>query len=135
MPGSLDEARPRLDRARTSAKAQRPADEHLRVPDEPFLQLIASLTKPSSESLGLLLGALDEHWSLAELATLVYAVPEGQVGWPPDAAPTTELTTLQRASLGLLYKLLAGPRHGTSAAHVAARRWTNWVEHFWARAL
>ncbi|MHB1526462.1 MAG: lysine--tRNA ligase [Candidatus Dormibacteria bacterium] len=106
--GGLDEVRPRLDRAQTWVKTQMPADQRTRVRDEPDLQLITSLTKAESESLRLLLDGLDEHWSLEGLTTLVYAVPKVQSGLPPDAPPTNELKTLQRAFFALLYRLLVG---------------------------
>ncbi|MHB8311791.1 MAG: lysine--tRNA ligase [Candidatus Dormibacteria bacterium] len=106
--GGLDEVRPRLDRAQTWVTTQMAANQRTRVRDEPDVQLIASLTKAESESLRLLLDGLDEHWSLEGLTTLVYAVPKVQAGLPPDAGPTTELKTLQRAFFALLYKLLVG---------------------------
>lgn len=106
--GGLDEVRPRLDRAQTWVKTQMPADQRTRVRDEPDLRLIASLTSEESESLHLLLDGLDDHWSLAGLTALVYAVPKVQAGLPPDAPPTAEMKTLQRAFFVLLYQLLVG---------------------------
>ena len=106
--GALHEVRPRLDRAQTWVETQMPADQRTRVRDEPDLQLIASLTKAESESLRLLLDGLDDHWSLDGLTALVYAVPKVQAGLPPDAPPTAELKTLQRAFFALVYRLLVG---------------------------
>ncbi|WP_405152141.1 lysine--tRNA ligase [Sphaerisporangium sp. NBC_01403] len=105
---SLDETRPRLDRAERWITTQVPAEQRTRVRDEPDSGLLASLGDTERESLGLLLDGLDEHWSLDGLTTLVYGVPKVQAGLAPDAKPTPELKVAQREFFALLYKLLVG---------------------------
>ncbi|MFC6083877.1 lysine--tRNA ligase [Sphaerisporangium aureirubrum] len=105
---SLDEARPRLDRAARWITTQVPAEQRTRVRDEPDTQLLASLGERDRESLRLLLDRLDEHWSLDGLTTLVYGVPKIQAGLTPDAKPTPELKVAQREFFALLYTLLVG---------------------------
>ncbi|GAA1504195.1 lysine--tRNA ligase [Sphaerisporangium rubeum] len=105
---SLDEARPRLDRAAHWITTQVPAEQRTRVRDEPHAELLASLGERDRESLRLLLDGLDDHWSLEGLTTLVYGVPKVQAGLSPDAKPTPELKVAQREFFALLYTLLVG---------------------------
>ncbi|MEO3809962.1 lysine--tRNA ligase [Sphaerisporangium sp. B11E5] len=105
---SLDEARPRLDRAARWITTQVPAEQRTRVRDEPDTELLASLGERDRESLRLLRDGLDEHWSLEGLTTLVYGVPKIQAGLSPDAKPTPELKVAQREFFALLYTLLVG---------------------------
>ncbi|GAA2416831.1 lysine--tRNA ligase [Streptomyces glaucosporus] len=123
---SLDETRPRLDRAQRWINTQVPAEQRTRVREEPDTELLASLDDAGRESLRLLLDGLDEHWSLDGLTTLVYGVPKVQAGLTPDAKPTPELKTAQRAFFALLYRLLVGrdtgPRLPTLLLAVGADR-------------
>ncbi|MEV6983267.1 lysine--tRNA ligase [Sphaerisporangium sp. NPDC051017] len=105
---SLDETRPRLDRAERWVTTQVPAEQRTRVREEPDIALLASLGDRERESLRLLLDGLDEHWSLDGLTTLVYGVPKVQAGLTPDAKPTPELKVAQREFFALLYTLLVG---------------------------
>lgn len=105
---SLDEARPRLDRAARWITTQVPAEQRTRVRDEPDAELLASLGDRDRESLRLLLDGLHDHWSLEGLTTLVYGVPKVQAGLSPDAKPTPELKVAQREFFALLYTLLVG---------------------------
>ncbi|MEU9885298.1 lysine--tRNA ligase [Sphaerisporangium sp. NPDC051011] len=105
---SLDETRPRLDRAERWVTTQVPAEQRTRVREEPDVALLASLGDRERESLRLLLDGLDEHWSLDGLTTLVYGVPKVQAGLTPDAKPTPELKVAQREFFALLYTLLVG---------------------------
>ncbi|MFG1875003.1 lysine--tRNA ligase [Sphaerisporangium sp. NPDC049003] len=123
---SLDETRPRLDRAERWITTQVRAEQRTRVRDEPDAPLLASLGDTERESLRLLLDGLDEHWSLDGLTTLVYGVPKVQAGLAPDTKPTPELKVAQREFFALLYRLLVGrdtgPRLPTLLLAVGADR-------------
>jgi lysyl-tRNA synthetase class 1 len=123
---SLDEVRPRLDRAATWVATQVPAEQRTRVRDEPDKELLATLDDTQRESLRLLLAGLDDNWSLDGLTTLVYGVPKTQAGLPMDTKPTPELKAAQRAFFALLYHLLVGrdtgPRLPTLLLAVGADR-------------
>ncbi|GAA3483866.1 lysine--tRNA ligase [Streptomyces yanii] len=124
--GSLDEARPRLDRAENWITNQVPADARTIVRDEPDKELLGSLDDQGRRSLRLLLDGLDTHWSLDGLTTLVYGVPKVLAGLEPDAKPTPELKAAQRSFFVLLYQLLVGrdtgPRLPTLLLAVGADR-------------
>ena len=111
---SLDEVRPRLDRAQNWAATQLPADQRTVLAGEPDASALESLTASERAALDLLLAGLEEQWSLDGLSRLVYAVPKLQAGLAADAPPTPELKAAQRAFFGLVYRLLigrdAGPR-------------------------
>jgi lysyl-tRNA synthetase class 1 len=123
---SLDEVRPRLDRAQRWVRTQVPPEQRTRVRDEPDVDLLASLHPHERDSLHLLLSGLDAHWSLEGLTTLVYGVPKAQAGLPPDVKPTPELKVAQRRFFALLYRLLVGretgPRLPTLLLAVGAER-------------
>jgi lysyl-tRNA synthetase, class I len=105
---SLDEVRPRLDRAQNWAATQLPADQRTVLADEPDAGVLESLTAGQREALDLLLAGLDTQWSLEGLSHLVYAVPKLQAGLAADAPPTPELKVAQRAFFALVYQLLIG---------------------------
>lgn len=111
---SLDEARPRLDRAEQWISSQVPAEARTVVRTEPDKELLGSLDEEARASLRLLAEGLDSHWSLDGLTTLVYGVPKMLAGLEPDAKPTPELKVAQRSFFALLYRLLVsrdtGPR-------------------------
>ncbi|MEU3219051.1 lysine--tRNA ligase [Streptomyces sp. NPDC006971] len=123
---SLDEVRPRLDRAENWITTQVPAEARTIVRDEPDKELLGSLDDQGRESLRLLLEGLDSHWSLDGLTTLVYGVPKMLAGLEPDAKPTPELKVAQRSFFALLYRLLVsrdtGPRLPTLLLAVGADR-------------
>ncbi|MEE4490080.1 lysine--tRNA ligase [Streptomyces sp. BE230] len=123
---SLDEARPRLDRAENWITTQVPAEARTIVRDEPDKELLGSLDEQGRESLRLLLEGLDSHWSLDGLTTLVYGVPKVMEGLEADAKPTPELKAAQRSFFALLYRLLVsrdtGPRLPTLLLAVGADR-------------
>jgi lysyl-tRNA synthetase, class I len=123
---SLDELRPRLDRAVTWITTQLPADERTEVRAEPDLDAIASLDDAQRSSIRMLLDGLDENWTLEGLTTLVYGVPKRMIGLPDDAKPTPELRTAQRSYFALLYGLLTGrdtgPRLPTLLLAIGADR-------------
>ena len=105
---SLDEVRPRLDRAQNWAATQLPADQRTVLADVPDASALESLTASERAALDLLLAGLDPHWSLDGLSQLVYAVPKLQAGLPAGASPTPELKAAQRAFFALVYRLLIG---------------------------
>lgn len=108
---SLDEARPRFDRAEAWINTQVPADQRTVVREEPDAELLKSLDEASAGSLRLLLDGLEENWSLDGLTHLVYGVPKVQAGFSADATPKElppEIKTAQRTFFALLYHLLVG---------------------------
>ncbi|WP_433546286.1 lysine--tRNA ligase [Streptomyces sp. CA-294286] len=123
---SLDEVRPRLDRAESWITAYVPADQRTLVRSEPDTQTLGALGDADRESLRLLVEGLDSHWSLEGLTTLVYGVPKIQAGLAADAKPTPELKVAQRTFFALLYQLLVGrdtgPRLPTLLLAVGAER-------------
>ncbi|WEH40357.1 lysine--tRNA ligase [Streptomyces sp. NBC_01218] len=123
---SLDEVRPRLDRAENWITTQVPAEARTVVRTEPDAEILGSLDEQGRESLRLLVEGLDSHWSLDGLTTLVYGVPKVLAGLAPDAKPTPELKVAQRSFFALLYRLLVsrdtGPRLPTLLLAVGADR-------------
>jgi lysyl-tRNA synthetase, class I len=110
--GSLDEVRPRLDRAQCWVATQLPADQRTRLRAEPDPDALDALTDSERGALKLLLDGLDERWSLEGLSQLVYAVPKLQAGLAADAKPTPELKVAQRQFFALVYRLLIGSETG-----------------------
>ncbi|MBW5481923.1 lysine--tRNA ligase [Streptomyces bambusae] len=123
---SLDEVRPRLDRAENWITTQVPADQRTLVRETPDTELLSSLDEDGRRSLELLLEGLESHWSLDGLTTLVYGVPKVMAGLDPEAKPTPELKVAQREFFALLYRLLVtretGPRLPTLLLAVGADR-------------
>ncbi|WP_435246261.1 lysine--tRNA ligase [Streptomyces sp. NRRL F-5630] len=123
---SLDEVRPRLDRAEAWISTYVAADQRTVVRTEPDAELLGSLGETDRESLRLLAEGLSTHWSLDGLTTLVYGVPKIMAGLDPEAKPTPELKTAQRTFFALLYRLLVGrdtgPRLPTLLLAVGAER-------------
>ncbi|MET8787687.1 MULTISPECIES: lysine--tRNA ligase [unclassified Streptomyces] len=114
---SVDEVRPRYDRAEAWINTQVPADQRTIVRAEPDVELLKSLDEQGQQSLRLLREGLAEHWSLDGLTHLVYGVPKVQAGFSADATPKElppEIKTAQRSFFALLYHLLVsrdtGPR-------------------------
>ncbi|HEX3812111.1 MAG TPA: lysine--tRNA ligase [Mycobacteriales bacterium] len=105
---SLDQARPRLDRAEHWIETQVPAEQRTQLRAGPDTAVIAGLPDTEREALRLLVDGLDGHWSLDGLTGLVYGVPKRQLGLPPDTRPTPELKIAQRRFFVLLYQLLIG---------------------------
>ncbi|MFG2516583.1 lysine--tRNA ligase [Streptomyces sp. NPDC048584] len=109
--GSLDEARPRYDKAEAWINTQVPADQRTIVRAEPDAELLKSLDERGQQSLRLLLDGLAGNWSLDGLTHLVYGVPKVQAGFSADATPKelpAEIKTAQRSFFALLYQLLVG---------------------------
>ncbi|GAA3876763.1 lysine--tRNA ligase [Streptomyces sedi] len=123
---SLDEVRPRLDKATRWVETQVPAEQRTRVRAEPDTALLDSLDEEQRASLELLLEGLDDQWSLDGLTALLYGVPKLRAGLAVDAKPTPELKAAQRGFFALLYRLLiggeTGPRLPTLLLAVGAKR-------------
>jgi lysyl-tRNA synthetase class 1 len=123
---SLDELRPRLDRAREWATAYMSSEARTVVRSEPAAARLRAADADEAEALGLLLDRLDESWSLEGLTALVYAVTKIQRGLPLDAKPDQELKAAQRRFFALLYDLLVGrdtgPRLPTLLLSIGAER-------------
>ncbi|GAT82276.1 lysyl-tRNA synthetase [Streptomyces sp. F-3] len=126
---SLDEVRPRYDKAEAWINTHVPADQRTIVREEPDTELLKSLDEPARESIRLLLDGLAEHWSLDGLTHLVYGVPKIQAGFSADATPKElppEIKTAQREFFALLYRLLVsrdtGPRLPTLLLAVGQER-------------
>ncbi|GGL00192.1 lysine--tRNA ligase [Streptomyces flaveus] len=126
---SLDEVRPRYDKAEAWINTQVPAEQRTVVRHEPDVELLKSLDDQARESLRLLMDGLDSNWSLDGLTHLVYGVPKVQAGFPPDATPKElppEIKSAQRSFFALLYHLLVGrdtgPRLPTLLLAVGADR-------------
>ncbi|MER6783067.1 lysine--tRNA ligase [Streptomyces sp. NPDC000658] len=108
---TLDDARPRYDKAEAWINNHVPADQRTIVREEPDAELLKSLDEASQQSLRLLLDGLAQHWSLDGLTHLVYGVPKVQAGFSADATPKElppEIKTAQRTFFALLYHLLVG---------------------------
>lgn len=108
---SLDEVRPRLDKAETWINTQVPAEERTVVREEPDVEHITSLDDQGRESLRLLLDGLERNWSLDGLTHLVYGVPKVQAGFSADATAKelpAEIKVAQRTFFARLYHLLVG---------------------------
>ncbi|MEU6662411.1 lysine--tRNA ligase [Streptomyces sp. NPDC046821] len=108
---TLDEVRPRLDRAEAWISKYVPAESRTLVRAEPDTEALGGLDDAARESLRLLLEGLDSHWSLDGLTHLVYGVPKVQAGFSADATPKElppEIKTAQRTFFALLYHLLVG---------------------------
>ncbi|MEJ2868614.1 lysine--tRNA ligase [Actinomycetospora sp. OC33-EN08] len=111
-PVTLDDLRPRLDRAEAWVEHYMPEEAHTRLLAAPDTALLASLDDTDRASLRLLLDGLEQDWSLDGLTSLVYGVPKLQAGLPLDTTPTDELKAAQRRFFVLLYRLLVGSDTG-----------------------
>lgn len=115
----LDEAdvprtEPRLSLAKRWMEAYAPPGERIAVRVEPDRERLAALGDSEARWLELLLGRLDDDWSLEGARTLAYGVPKLALGLPLDTDPTAELKVAQREFFKLLYQLIlsadTGPR-------------------------
>ncbi|MDI5966682.1 lysine--tRNA ligase [Streptantibioticus silvisoli] len=123
---SLDETRPRLDKAEAWVTTHVEEDQRTRVRTAPDTEALDALDATDRAALKLLADGLAGNWSLDGLTSLVYAVPKIQAGLEPDAKPTPELKVAQRSFFALLYQLLVGrdtgPRLPTLLLAVGAQR-------------
>ena len=124
---SLDDARPRLDRAATWVRTQAAPEDRTTVRTEPDADLLDSLGTEEQQSLALLAEKLDEDWTLAGLTTLVYGVPKLLAGLDiAEKKLPDEVKAAQRDLFVLLYRLLVGsdtgPRLPTLLLCIGAER-------------
>ena len=131
---STDDLRPRLDCAERWMLGYVPKEDRTIVRSAPDAALLDALDAAQHESLRLLVDGLDEHWSLAGLNHLAYAVPKIQRGIDPAAkVKDPELSAAQRAYFVLLYRLLVGtdtgPRLPTLLLAVGADRVRHLLGH------
>lgn len=104
----LADIEPRLTLARQWVATHVPAESRTHIRSELDRELLKSLTDDQRASLDLLLERLPERWNLADLTSVLYAVPKLRAGLAADAAPTPELKVAQREFFILLYQLLVG---------------------------
>ncbi|KNX38304.1 lysine--tRNA ligase [Luteipulveratus halotolerans] len=138
---SLDELRPRLDRATAWVEQQMAPEDRTVVRTSPDTEALAALTDDQRESLRILLDgkgselpALDADWSIDGLTHQVYGVPKVQAGKSADFKPDRKADPETAAALGaaqreffkLLYNLLiskdTGPRLPTLLLAIGADR-------------
>ena len=124
---SLDEVRPRLDRAAAWVTTQVPAEQRTQVRAEPDAEALGRARQPRA---GGAAAAARRAWTSTGRSTgsprWSTACPRGRPGLAPDAKPTPELKVAQRTFFALLYKLLVGrdtgPRLPTLLLAVGADR-------------
>ncbi len=110
---SLDDARPRLDRAATWVNTQADPEDRTTLRETPDTELLAALSPEQREALDLLLTHLEDDWSLDGLTTLVYGVPKLQAGLDIHQKKLSpEVKAAQRSLFTLLYRLLVGSDTG-----------------------
>jgi len=110
---TLDDARPRLDKAATWVATQADPEDRTVVRAEPDAAALAGLSEHQREALDLLLRDLEVDWTLEGLTTLVYGVPKIQAGLDVrDKKLPPAVKADQRALFALLYRLLLGADTG-----------------------
>jgi len=109
---TLDEVRPRLDRAEAWVAGYMDPAARTVVRPEPDLDRLADLTDPERAEIKILTERMGDYWSLPALTTLLYGIPKLQRGLPLDAPPTPEIKAAQREWFVLLYELLLGKDTG-----------------------
>jgi len=109
---TLDEVRPRLDRAEAWVAGYMDPAARTVVRPEPDLDRLADLTDPERAEIKILNERMGDFWSLPALTTLLYGIPKLQRGLPLDAPPTPEIKAAQREWFVLLYELLLGKDTG-----------------------
>jgi lysyl-tRNA synthetase, class I len=109
---TLDEVRPRLDRAESWVAGYMDPAARTVVRREPDLDRLADLTDPERTEIKILTERMGDYWSLPALTTLLYGIPKLQRGLPLDAPPDAELKVAQRTWFALLYQLLVGKEKG-----------------------
>ena len=110
---SLDDVRPRLEKAATWVRTQAAPEDRTIVRTEPDEGLLASLDDVQRRSLALLAEKLETDWTLAGLTTLVYGVPKMLAGLDvSEKKLPQEVKVAQRQLFALLYRLLVGSETG-----------------------
>ncbi|MGI9616692.1 MAG: lysine--tRNA ligase [Acidimicrobiales bacterium] len=114
---NIADAEPRLGHAKAWLDGFASDEERITVRDEPDIERLGELSEQEQAWLDLLLGHLDDDWSLEGARTLAYGVPKLADGLPLDTPPTDELKRQQREFFKLLYQLVlsaeTGPRMPT----------------------
>ena len=110
---SLDDVRPRLEKAATWVRTQAAPEDRTIVRTEPDTGLLASLDDVQRRSLALLAEKLETDWTLAGLTTLAYGVPKMLAGVDvSEKKLPPEVKVAQRQLFALLYRLLVGSETG-----------------------
>ncbi len=110
---TLDDVRPRFDRAVEWIDTYVPDEDRIRVRAEPDVDALDALSADDRAALDLLLDHLEDDWSLDGLTTLVYGVPKLRAGLPVDEKKLPpEVKAAQRSLFALLYRLLIGSDTG-----------------------
>ena len=110
---TLDDARPRLDKASTWVATQADPEDRTVLRSEPDTAALAALSEHEREALDLLAGDLAADWTLDGLTTLVYGIPKRQAGFAvAEKKLPPEVKADQRAFFALLYRLLLGTDTG-----------------------
>ena len=104
---------PRLSKAMTWT-ADLPAEDRTTVRDTPDAARLAALSEDEEIWLAHLLDRLPEgeHYTSAELTSLIYGVPKLARGLGLDDPPTDEVKADQKAFFALLYELLVAAERG-----------------------
>jgi lysyl-tRNA synthetase class 1 len=113
-PVAESDLEPRLSCAIHWADEYLPEDEHTRIADSFNEVAYERLSFETREGIRLLLGRLDENWSLQGLTTLIYGIPKLLLGLAMDAEPNQALKDAQRSFFVAIYSLICdrdtGPR-------------------------
>ncbi len=110
---SLDDARPRLDKAARWLATQADPEDRTALLQAADAALLGSLEAHQREGLAMLAGELDQDWSLDGLTALVYGIPKRQAGFDvAEKKLPPEVKADQRAFFALLYRLLLGSDTG-----------------------
>lgn len=110
---TLDDARPRLDLARTWLETQADPEDRTVVRAAPDTQTLAGLSDHQRQALAILAEDVDKDWSLDGLTSLVYGIPKRQAGYDvAEKKLPPEVKADQRAFFALLYQLILGTDTG-----------------------
>ena len=103
-----EECEPRLSCAIAWITRFVPDEERTRIRPGFDAATWESLGAVQREAIGMVLGLLDEHWSLEGLTSVVYGVPKLMAGLPMDAPPNPEIKRAQRELFVAIYMLITG---------------------------
>ncbi len=110
---SLDDARPRLDKAARWMATQADPEDRTALREAPDAVLLGSLEAHQREGLAMLATELEGDWSLDGLTALVYGIPKRQAGFDvAEKKLPPEVKADQRAFFALIYRLLLGSDTG-----------------------
>ena len=110
---SLEDARPRLDKAARWIATQADPEDRTVLRAEADAALLASLDDHQRQAVASLADELETDWSLDGLTTLVYGIPKRQAGLDvAEKKLPPEVKADQRAFFALIYRLLLGADTG-----------------------